>query len=293
MPKLIGLVPGLYVEEWIEPAIEQALHYCDDVVVSIGAMVPELQVLQDRTMERAQKYGDRVKFVPPYVGHSFVNARGPTLNAMMEASIAEVGDWLWLLDTDEFYFPQTVQKIREVMATETNLQTMTLGAKFFFINMTRHLHAKHPRLFKITHKGVNFKNSASQNWQGRGEDLGIPLDPDDDQFGMFHYSLLTSPKYRRLFWDTVHSQKSGKVRETMDTKIQWLDEIFMPFELDREDYWIDKNVKLLGLSKRTPLWNHAFPGQPDGTLFKYSGPHPSFIEDAGLHLIEDFRTYRD
>lgn len=293
MTKLIGLVPGLYVEEWIEPSIQQALNYCDEVVVSIGAYVPELNVLQDKTLERAKKYSDRISLVDPVVSKSHIGGKGPTLNRMVEASGAEVGDWLWVLDTDEFYFDQTVQMIKEMISSENNLSTIWLPAKFFFLNMTRYLRAKHPRLFKITHSGAHFKPTGALNWRGEGEVSHIPFDLEDDQFGMFHYSLLTSPRYRRLFWETEFGHKTGRTRETQDKKILWLEEIYLKYELDREEYWIDKNMDLLDLPRRTPIWTPAFTPQTDGTLFQYNGPQPAVIEQAGLHLIEDFRTYRD
>lgn len=293
MTKLIGLVPGLYVEEWIEPAIQQALKYCDEVVVSIGAYVPELNVLHDRTLERAEKYGDKVTIVNPVVSKSHIGSKGPTMNKMVATTSAGVGDWLWVLDTDEFYFEQTVQKIRKIINAPNKLSSVWLPAKFFFLNMTRYLHSKHPRLFKITHQDDKFKPSGALNWLGAGEVLHVGRDAEDDQFGMFHYSLLTSPRYRRLFWETEFGHSTGRARESQDRKIKWLDQIYMNFELDRENYWIDKNVELLGLSKRTPLWAPAFSGQPDGTLYQYSGPQPPVIEQAGLHLVKDFRVFRE
>ena len=55
MPKIVGLLTGInYVEDWIEPAIHQALNICDEVVVSIGANNRQLAVLQDSTLERAK-----------------------------------------------------------------------------------------------------------------------------------------------------------------------------------------------------------------------------------------------
>lgn len=291
MNKLIGLVTGIYVEEWIEPSIQQALNYCDEVIVSIGAHSQKLAVLKDCTLERAQKYSDQVKFVPTAASNSFVGGRGVTLNRMMEAAGAEVGDWLWLLDADEFYFEQTACRVREMM--ETDFATVSIASKFFFLNMTRYLRASHVRLYRVTHQGAHFTPSGSQSWSGKGDRGSIGFDPDDEQSAMFHYSLLTAPRYRKLQWDTEFGQKTGKVRNTQDKKLLWLNEIYLKYELEREDYWTDKNTELMGFDKRTPLWTPSYKPQPGGRLWRYDGPQPLVIEEAGLHLVTDFRTFRD
>lgn len=288
MSKLIGIITAVYVEDWIEPAIKQALEYCDEVVVSVGAHSTAMQSLQDKTLERAQKY-DKVVLVPPVTAGAIVGGRWKTLNRMVEASSAEVGDWLWMIDADEFYFPNTVDRIRETIK-QPGIATVSIDSKFFFINMTRHVRAKHVRLYKMTHEGVHYTRSGAQTWNGRGERTTIGM-TDDPTFGMFHYSVLVSPKYKRLQWDSEFGQTTGRVREIQNKKLQWLENIWLPFELDNEDYWIDKNTELLGLRIRTPLWTPSFPPDSNGNLYQYDGPHPSFIEEAELHLVEDFRTF--
>jgi glycosyltransferase involved in cell wall biosynthesis len=286
MPKIVGFVTGLYVEDWIDAAIKQALHLCDEVIVAIGANTPELAVLEDRTMERAKQYGDQVKFSKSVMKRTIVAGKAPTLNAMLNVSSAKIGDWIWLLDADEYYFDDTAEKIRELIASDNDLATVRIGAKFFFINMTRYLHSSHNRLFKVTHKGVHFK--PSQHWQGRGEKGR--LGKDDARLGMFHYSLLMSPRYRKIFWETEYNQGGGKIREGNKNKLLWLEQIYNKFELDNEDYWIAQNEKLLGI--KSPFHNKAFSPDKNGRLYRYAGPQPPTIEAAGLSRITDFREFK-
>ena len=292
MSRIIGLITGLYVEEWIEPAIKQALDYCDEVVVSIGPNAKEFAVLTDRSEEIADSYRDKVKLVAPVLGTSFVNGRGPTLNNMIKVSNAEVGDWVWLLDADEFYFPHTVDFLKDLIINEKNAATVSIWAKFFFINMTRYVKSYHVRLYKITSKKDRFAPSGAQSWTGKGERITVPLREDDEQFGMFHYSILTSPRYRRLMWDFHFSGKSGKTRDIQNKKLDWLENTYLKFDLDNEIHWTDKNTEMLGLNIKTPLWNTAYKPKKDGALYQYSGPQPIYIEEAGLHLVEDFRKFR-
>ena len=85
MPKIVGLLTGInYVEDWIEPAIQQALNICDEVIVSIGANNQQLEVLQDSTLEKAKAFGDRIKMVAAVKGKTFAQGKAPTLNNMLK-----------------------------------------------------------------------------------------------------------------------------------------------------------------------------------------------------------------
>lgn len=293
MPRIVGFVTGLYVEDWIGPAIDQALNFCDEVIVAIGANTPELAVLQDGTLEKAQSYGDRIKLVEPTMTKTIVAGKAPTLNNMLKASNAQVGDWIWLLDADEFYHEDTAEKVREIVNSDNDLAVVRMEAKFFFVNMTRYLLSSHNRLFKVTHEGVHFK--PSQHWQGKGGSGCIRR--NSNRLGMFHYSLLMSPRYRKLFWETEYNKGGAKVREAQRVKLTWLEQIYNNFDLSDEDHWLSENSKILDSGRwaekgPTPTWNWSFTADPEGKLYHYSGAQPPVIEAANLHLIDDFREFK-
>ena len=118
---------------------------------------------------------------------------------------------------------------------------------------------------------------------------------DTARLGMFHYSLLMSPRYRKLFWETEYNK--GGARPGQLAKLQWLEQIYSKFELDNEDYWLAKNRLVLNTERwdemfPTPIWNWDFKPNTGGKLFRYDGSQPPVIEAAGLHLIEDFREFK-
>jgi len=298
MPKIVGLLTGInYVEDWIEPAIQQALNICDEVIVSIGANNQQLEVLQDSTLEKARAFGDRIKMVAAVKGKTFAQGKAPTLNNMLKASSAEVGDWFWLLDADEFYFDETVEQVRAVVNSDNDLEIIKIQAKFFFINMTRYLHSQHNRLFRKTHEGAFFK--PVQNWQSSPEYRGnrFCIQRDDHRLGMFHYSLLMDPRYRKLFWENEQSAGAAKMRDRNRTKVEWLEQTYNTFDLNDEESCLARNRLVLDTKRwdemfPTPIWNWDFKPDKGGKLFRYDGPQPSVIEEAGLHLVEDFREFK-
>jgi hypothetical protein len=278
-PKIIGLIGVWYAEKWIAAAIEQALQYCDEVVVAVGANSKVLSKLQDNTAAIVDQYKDRITLLKASTGQAYSQTRADTLNRMLAASqFRKVGNWIWILDADEFYFDCSYQRIRE--AIKSGLYNhIRVEEKFFFINMTRYLRNSHGRLFRISQQGDKFQ--PTQHWSGDMSKRFI-LKRDNDQQGMFHYSLLTDITYRRLMWETEHIYQQPR-------KLQWLSEIYVPYDLNNEEIWITKNQKLFG--HRSPFLAPLTEVRPnnDGKLFVYNGPHPPHIETTGLPQIPDFR----
>lgn len=278
-PKIIGLIGVWYAEKWIAAAIEQALQYCDEVIIAVGANSKFLSKLKDNTETIVDRYKDRITLIRASKGQAFSQSRADTLNRMLAASkLWKIGNWVWILDVDEFYFDCTYQKIRE--AIESGLYNhIRIEEKFFFVNMTRYLLNSHGRLFRI--ENLNNKFKPTQHWTGSMTNKYV-LKRDSKQQGMFHYSLLTDIAYRRLMWETEHQYEQPR-------KLKWLSDIYIPYELDNEEIWITKNQKLFG--HRSPFLAPLTEVRPNknGKLFVYNGPHPPYIEAAGLTTIDDFR----
>jgi hypothetical protein len=288
--KIIGLIGAHYAEDFIGPAIQQALNFCDEVIVSIGAHTPMLDALQDDTLLRAQEFGDQVKFVPCVNDGLILTGKCKTLNNMLEASTHYApGNWVFMLDVDEFYFDETLQEARDIIENDPKADTIQFPAKFFFINMQRYLHSTHHRLYKIKDRNGKFLPTCS--WNSRVEYRGVTRDAGKK--GMFHYSLLTPVEYKEAQWKTGYRAKAGPAFEREKRKWDWLEQIYEPFDLDNESYWTDKSLELFPHARnvRTPCWTPGFTADKNGNLYVYDGPHPPVIEEAGLPQIEDFRVY--
>lgn len=290
--KILGLLTAWYVEDWIELAIQQALELCDEVVVSVGSNTDELLELQDQTLELAKKYDNQVSFVPTVNDGYITTGRCKTLNDMLTSSeLFEPGNWIFMLDADEFYFPETYDLIKEIIRADEH-DEINIEAKFFFVNMTRYLHSEHPRLWKIHHHSCLYR--PTQNWPHSKNRITIRRDAE--RRGMFHYSLLMRERYKELQWQTEYKQSkdpSHPIAKKQRTKIEWLKKIYRPFELENEDFWIEENLRLFGYDGigRTPFYNHAFKSDANngGRLFRYEGPQPPIVENSPLSKIPDFR----
>lgn len=274
--KIIGLLTAWYAEDWIEPAIEQLLEYCDEAIVSVGYHCAGFKQLKDRTMERALKYRNRVTFVDAICGSRMIDGKCSTLNKMLKNSrLFQPGNWLWLFDVDEFYFEDSYKAIKAAIDTG-KYDSMRVSEKYFYINMRRYLLSSHGRLWRIQSDKSGF--NPTQAWK---ENLGniYTLPVDDKRMGMFHYSLLIDPKYKEMHWKTEYGKEQV-------IKVRWLKEIYMNYNLKNEEEWVKKNQALTGV--RGPLMSDGFKGDDKGHLFIYNGNHPPFIPQK-LIDIEDFR----
>lgn len=277
MPKIIGLINSWYSEKWIAASIEQALLYCDEVIVAIGPHSVALAGLEDRTREIAETYSDRVTLIKASMSYFYDRSRADTLNRMLSVSkLRKQGNWVWILDVDEFYFECSYNKIMEAISSGMYTH-MKVEEKFFLINTTRYLLGTHGRLFKIGSIGDGFR--PTQHWTGVKTKEYV-LRRDDGEMGMFHYSLLTNTSYRKIMWESSYSYDQPN-------KLQWLSDVYTPYDLENEELWITKNQKLFGV--KSPWFAKEMKADKDGKLFVYNGPHPKLVEKAGITTIQDFR----
>jgi len=199
-----------------------------------------------------------------------------TLNEMLKKSrLYSVGNWIWILDVDEFYPKSAYRKIKSAIKSN-NYDYITVEEKLFFINMQHFLKGSHAKLFKIRplHMLPFYRFKPVQHWSGKFRKNYI-LSQED---GMFHYSLLTNPHIRKVRWENEYPDSK---------QTRWLDKIYRNYDLDNEDYWIEKNFKLSGI--KSPWFSEEFQPDENGRLFKYEGQHPKFIEETELPKIPDFR----
>jgi len=277
MNKIMGFLKVWGAEDWIRSALDQALEFCDKVMVVVSAFNPRLRRFEDDTYQICREYRD----VELLDFHSTKNTVGESAsevyNYMLERSnLCIPGNWVWILDVDEFYTETAFGAIR--VAIESNkYDYIRVEEKFFLINMQHYLKGSHGRLMKIKDKTDGFV--ISNQWIRKPESLYVL--PEED--GMFHYSLLTNTDQRLLQWEF---DLPGRTHLEMR---KWLTEIYLKYDLENEDYWLEKNLKLSGI--RSPWFNNDFSPNEDGKLFRYTDRHPKFIEKTALPRVADFRNY--
>jgi hypothetical protein len=287
MNKIIGLVTGWGVESWIEPCIKQALEFCDEVLVAIGTKSPVMQRFEDSTLELSKKYRDRVKLLSINVNTELTSVgTAGMLNSMLRFSdLFEIGNWIWILDSDEFYHKRTCDFIKLAIAKDVATH-ITVKSKFFLVDMYHYLEGEHERLFKITDYNDNKDPSTlfipTQHWplakNAIIKKLTLPK-----EYPMFHYSMLKNPCMRVFEWE--YEQPNTK----QERKVKWAHEIYKYYDLDNEEYWINKNLEVSGI--RHPWFHESYNTDENGKLFVYKGKQPKYIEETELPKIKDFRAY--
>lgn len=278
-PKLIGLLPIWGCEKWVKPVIEQALEYCDEVIVVVTSFTPEGEEFEDNSYSIVKEYPDvmllDVKKCWPTVSEGVAGV----LNHMLKHSKLFVpGNWVWLIDNDNFYSRFSYERIRLIMKGG-EYDKITFEEKYFFINMQHYLKGIHPdRLRRIESREEKFIPTC--RWSRRGGKVyTIPR-----RIGVFHYSLLRNMRMMRKMWLTEYA---GGRQRGRDHAVRWLDEIYTNYDLENEDYWNKKSFEVTGY--KNPSWSRAVEPDRKGRLYRYNGEHPRVIEESGFTKIKDFR----
>jgi len=274
MANIIGIITAWCADKFVEPAILQAMEYCDEVFICVAPHSELMKLHADDTERIAAKYKNKINFIEfsiaPFSVHT--ESKSMILNiALHKSKLFNPGNWVWILDVDEFYTDKSVKYIKDIIASNQYDQ-LEIEEYFFYINMKKYLLGSHNRLFKIKDKTNIF--FPTQYWPYSSNKCIVPA-----EYGMFHYSMLLDPNAKLHFWKTEYHGKK------QDIKITWLDKIYRNYDLDYEDIWLDKNNKLFGYY--SPWFSPSFLPMPDGRLFTFNGDSPKFI--SHLTHITDFR----
>lgn len=278
--KIVGLLTAWGAEKWIKPAIEQALEYCDEVMVVVTAFGFPFKKFKDNTYDICKEYHG-IKLLDYEPKQRFVNRiTAEVHNYMLEKSeLFLPGNWVWILDVDEYYPESGYKRIKSIIKSG-EYDRIIAESKFFMINMQHYLNEIGHQLIKVDN--VNERFIPTNNWAKRPRSIYII----PREIGMFHYSMLMNTNIHRIKWGIEYS------RTSQSNKVTWLDKIYPKYDLENEDYWVEKNFELSGI--RSPWFNEGYKPDENGRLFKYDGMHPKFIEKTGFTKIKDFRKlYND
>lgn len=281
-PKIIGLLLAWGAEKWIRPALDQAEQYCDEVIVAVLPHSESMLQFEDKTKDVVKEYSSQktklVDIKRGFENHS--EAKAYIMNEMLKhTSLFEVGNWIWILDVDEFYTKKAYNWIQEKIR-DKNCGRLSFYSKFFYINMKYYLHSEHKRMYRINTRNIlpRYKFVPTQHWPGPKPKNFCHM---PEEYGMFHYSLLTNPKMRRKQWKIEYPGEHDPIR------IQWLDNIYMNYDLSEQEYWNEKCREISGLY--SPWFKHDMKPDDNGFLMRYEGEHPELVQKYELDKIADFR----
>lgn len=273
MKNIVGLLTAWCAEKFIAPQIEQAIKYCDEVIVSIHPHSSAMKKHEDKTKEIALKYKDKVKFVEGVTSNLINISKAKTLTKMLKKSDnIKKGNWIWLLDVDEFYTDTLYEKVVDVI-DEDKYNFIEWYERYFFIDMNHYAYSKRARLWKIDSPSRIF--TTTNKWTG---DRSKRVFIND---WSFHYSLLLDPKAKIDFWKTEH----GNSR--LDW-VRWMNEIYLNYSFDKHQEYLDKCKKIFKIN-RPILHYKSLKYNNENNFFSLVESNPPVIKKYGLDEIQDFR----
>jgi len=275
MNKIIGLLTAWGAGRTAQAAAQQALEYCDEVMAVVSPFAPELKRFEDGTYDILKKFKG-INLLDYRTKETTVSrAVADVLNHMLNQSpLYSAGNWVWILDADEFYADSAPRMIRSTIENGWHNQ-ITVESRFFMINTRHYLNETGNRLFRIEPGDHGF--IPTNKWLGKLRNVYVL----PRKHGMFHYGMLVSAEMYRVKWGIEY-----KGRRQAD-KIRWIEEIYPNYDISNEERWIEENRRRFGI--RSPWFNRGFTPDANGRLFRYLGKHPKFIERTGLREVEDFR----
>tara|TARA_B100001093_G_C26699187_1_gene958267 strand:+ start:237 stop:1115 length:879 start_codon:yes stop_codon:yes gene_type:complete len=282
-PKIIGMLNAWGAQHWIGPAIEQAKLIADEVHVAVTSHSNNLDKFEDKTLQIAKDFSNIFVYEKAEKISYHSEVKSLVLNNMIKNSkIFKNGNWLWILDVDEFYSPELIEEIRGIISTD-KFNSIDITSRFFYINMKNYLESSHRRLFKIQFPNLipfkKFRFRPTQNWFSF-KDYNYKT---SDENPMFHYAMLTNPHQRAAQWQTEYPNSKD------DFKQMWINQIYKNYDLKNQDYWINENLNLFNI--KSPWCGTGIKAKSDGKLFFYDGKHPKIIENSKLKKVNDFRKF--
>ncbi len=282
-PKIIGMLNAWGAQDWIGPAIEQAKLISDEVHVAIISHSKNLNKFEDKTLEIAKSFSDIFIYNKAEMSSFHSEVKSLILNNMIKNSnIYKNGNWIWILDVDEFYSNELINEIREIIFLG-KYNSIDITSRFFYINMQNYLKSSHRRLFKIELPNLipykKFRFRPTQNWFTFNDRNYVTSQKNP----MFHYAMLTNPYQRSAQWNTEYPDSKD------DFKQLWINKIYKNYDLNNQEYWINQNAELFNI--KSPWCGSGIKAKIDGKLFSYNGKHPDIIEKSMLKKIDDFRKH--
>lgn len=283
--KIIGVVVAWGAKHWIRPCLDQALKFCDEVLLTVCPITKAMEKFEDETFNIAyEEYGKhriskRLKIIPGFQGPTHIQTKAPLINHMLSKSEHyKKGNWVFLFDVDEYYLEADLLEILYEIIDEDNYDHVVTNEAYFMVNMQNYYKTDNVRMWKITKQGDCFV--PTQRWTGTQEEpFVLPR-----QMGKFHFSNLCNPYAKKEFWRTEYPHDQGH-------KVRWIDDIYLKMNIKDQSHWIKKNKEIYG--KKTLFMNSDFETNLKGVTFKYNGPWPECITKYGLHTIKDFRVLYD
>ena len=278
--RIVGFLTAWGCQDWIQPCISNSLKIVDELYVCVSSHHPDFLDLEDKTqyfVEENFPKRERIKVIKhPNNTDSRIMPdwyKCEILNRMIKEAKLEENDVIMIIDADELYSDKHIEDIR-FCSKYGFFDSVVIQARYFCIDLDHYvINEDMERIFRYK-KGSDF--SPTQRFNPK------PLNRLVLDDYMFHYTMLLNPEMKRRYWkySPVNNPKISKM------KIDWLDKIYMKWELGSDEFWKNENQKITG---HNGFWIKNDMVENNGGLFIYDNEHPENIREK-FKSIKDFRT---
>lgn len=265
--KIIGLILTWNNLEFFKYALEQALDFCDEVLLVEGCHSEQYpQHSDDGTVEYIQTIKTHPKL--KIMNFTYLDRYDYTQRRMREkhpktSQYYKLGNWVFHWDDDLFFMNEDLQKLRKLMQ-DCKEDSLDLQCRWFFYNFRFNFRRRmSPVCYRITDRlrltGVSnphYRNAQSYS-------ISYP-----DDIVAFHYSWVKKLKRMKArFVLSAEKGTPGTVEERfgMWENIKWNTD---------EDIMNNNNIKKI---------------MPGGELNIYNGNHPELLCDHPWRHANDVR----
>jgi len=201
---------------------------------------------------------------------------------LMNMMEPEEGDWIWIVDADEFYSEWQLERLRsryllEHQALQYNKHCLMVSAMVFAYNINNFYFSRHGRFFRYK-KNSYFSSVNHFTWEGGepvyGDKYGWDIPPS--YLNMYHmrYVRSTIDRLRNRY---IYRQDKAGMR-----KLKWFDEVYMHYPINHIEA-MKRNEELCGA--------RVFDSALGGKLRSIIDPHlPNELKDLDIDLWKEIRN---
>lgn len=139
--------------DFIEPCLNSVLPYVDRAIVSVD------RTSTDGTIDILERMAGE----NPKIELDFYTIENPTTDLPRERNRQlkkTKEDWVWIVDDDEYYLPEDVLRLKEIMEREKRYEAIAFRAWFVVDENHHHPSRGRHRMERI------FRNKPTLNWRG-------------------------------------------------------------------------------------------------------------------------------
>ena len=287
--KIIGIMPVYEDADWLEWAVKGIIDFVDLLVISEGHMGPPYHFWGNRSrddtlivLRKLQAYyKDKIVVInncSTWLRHwhsGEARTYNKVLKLLKNKGLLLEGNWLFTVDSDEFYTNRQLCTIRNTLES-THKDFYNVHSRMFVYNFKYFFPTTHGRLIRIT-DGMFFKPGH------------VPCYPDGSMYislgagylledePMFHYSFVR-PNERML----KRIKMEFLARMYKPEVFNWFNKVYMKWSEENAEEIYRLNEEITGNT------GFLFAGR-SSKLQEYTGIHPEFLDDHPYRRINDLR----